>query len=257
MPGVPDVPVTSRVLEGAAMAAAPHPAPHLQQHLEQSPEQRRAADIIRLLTLYRPLLDAFVIDFFTEGLWAQLPPAWQPALASATPAQLAGLLRGREGPGAAWPLSLLAFATAARALAFPRGCPGGSPRPPCQSSHLHPLLRRHVKPKKQHEIQRLSKLLQRLSQATSCERVVDIGAGQVRAEGHGGDSGDSPPPELSLCPPPRAPFPGSWPLAGAGRSLQGTVMAAWWAWLSALTRSCCGSWGKRRGWDTRGPPSTP
>ncbi|NXP42121.1 RRNAD protein, partial [Leiothrix lutea] len=158
------------------MAAAPPPTPHL--HLEQSPEQRRAADIIRLLTLYRPLLDAFVIDFFTEGLWAQLPPAWQPALASATPVQLAGLLGGRGGPGAAWPLSLLAFAAAARALAFPRGCPGGSPRPPCQSSRLHPLLRRHVKPKKQHEIQRLGKLLKRLSQATSCERVVDIGAGQ-------------------------------------------------------------------------------
>ncbi|NWX63527.1 RRNAD protein, partial [Promerops cafer] len=173
-----------------------------QQHPQQSPEQRRAADIIRLLTLYRPLLDAFVIDFFTEGLWAQLPLAWQPALASATPMQLAGLLGGRGGPGAAWPLSLLAFAAAARALAFPRGCPGGSPRPPCQSSRLHPLLRRHVKPKKQHEIQRLGKvgappnalrppsaprppnsapspqLLQRLSQATGCERVVDIGAGQ-------------------------------------------------------------------------------
>lgn len=41
------------------MAATPPPTPHL--HLEQSPEQRRAADIIRLLTLYRPLLDAFVI----------------------------------------------------------------------------------------------------------------------------------------------------------------------------------------------------
>ncbi|XP_068851480.1 methyltransferase-like protein 25B isoform X1 [Aphelocoma coerulescens] len=175
MPGVPAGPVTSRVLEGAAMAAAPRPAPHPRQ---QRPEQRRAADIIRLLTLYRPLLDAFVIDFFTEDLWAQLPPAWQPALASASPAQLAGLLGGHGGPGAAWPLSLLAFAAAARALAFPRGCPGGSPHPPCQSSHLHPLLRRHVKPKKQHEIQRLGKLLQRLSQATSCERVVDVGAGQ-------------------------------------------------------------------------------
>ncbi|NWY67845.1 RRNAD protein, partial [Erithacus rubecula] len=147
-------------------------------HLQHSPEQRRAADIIHLLLLYRPLLDAFIIDFFTEDLWAQLPPAWQPALASATPTQLAKLLEGCGSPGASWPLSLLAFAAAARALAFPRGSPGGSPRPPCQSSLLHPLLRRHVKPKKQHEIQRLSKLLQRLSQATGCQRVVDIGAGQ-------------------------------------------------------------------------------
>ncbi|NWR26320.1 RRNAD protein, partial [Emberiza fucata] len=110
----------------------------------QSPEQRRAADIIRLLSLYRPLLDAFVIDFFTEGLWSQLPPSWQPALAGATPEQLAGFLGGRGGPGAAWPLSLLAFGAAARALAFPRGCPGPAPRPPCQSSRLPPLLRRHL-----------------------------------------------------------------------------------------------------------------
>ncbi|XP_042640947.1 protein RRNAD1 isoform X2 [Tyto alba] len=153
------------------MAAAPRPA--LQQ------ERQRAADIIRLLTLYRPLLDAYVIDFFAEGLWAQLPPPWQAALATAAPPQLAGLLGGRGGaPGATWPLSLLAFAAAARALAFPRGQPGGAPRPPCHSARLHPLLRRHVKPKKQHEIRRLGKLLQRLSQATGCDHVVDVGAGQ-------------------------------------------------------------------------------
>ncbi|XP_050840665.1 methyltransferase-like protein 25B isoform X2 [Serinus canaria] len=170
VPGWPQ----GRCPPGAAMAAAPRGA----AEPRQSPEQRRAADIIRLLTLYRPLLDAFIIDFFTEDLWAQLPPAWQPALAAATPVQLAGLLGGRGGPGAAWPLSLLAFGAAARALAFPRGCPGASPRPPCQSSGLPPLLRRHVKPKKQHEIQRLGKLLRRLSRATGCECVVDIGAGQ-------------------------------------------------------------------------------
>ncbi|XP_066424003.1 methyltransferase-like protein 25B [Molothrus aeneus] len=175
MPGVPDGPVTSRVSRGAAMAAV---APGAAEPPWQSPEQRRAADIIRLLSLYRPLLDAFVIDFFTEDLWSQLPPAWQPALAGATPEQLAGLLGGRGGPRAAWPLSLLAFGAAARALAFPRGCLGSAPRPPCQSSRLPPLLRRHIKPKKQHEIQRLGKLLQRLSRATGCEHVVDIGAGQ-------------------------------------------------------------------------------
>ncbi|XP_072702977.1 methyltransferase-like protein 25B isoform X2 [Ciconia boyciana] len=161
---------TPRPPPAAAMAAPPDPA--LQR------ERQRAADIIRLLTLYRPLLDAYVIDFFAEGLWARLPPPWQAALATAAPPQLATLLGGRGSPGATWPLSLLAFAAAARALAFPRGCSGGTPRPPCQSARLHPLLRRHVKPKKQHEIRRLGKLLRRLSQATGCDRVVDVGAGQ-------------------------------------------------------------------------------
>nr|XP_031362768.1 protein RRNAD1 [Lonchura striata domestica] len=159
------------------MAAAPQGTP--QGTPRPCPEQRRAAHIVQLLTLYRPLLDAFVIDFFTEDLWAQLPPAWQPALAGASPVQLAGLLGGGAGgAGAAWPLSLLAFAAAARALALPRRRARGPPRPPCQSCRLHPLLRRHVKPKKQHEIQLLGELLRRLSRATGCQRVVDVGAGQ-------------------------------------------------------------------------------
>ncbi|XP_071583011.1 LOW QUALITY PROTEIN: methyltransferase-like protein 25B, partial [Heliangelus exortis] len=150
-------------------------------------EQQRAADIIRVLTLYRPLLDAYVIDFFSEGLWSLLPPPWQKALATAAPPELADLLGGGGSGGAAWPLSLLAFAAAARALSFPRGArvggggsvrKGGVPRPPCQSPLLPPPLRRHVKPKKQHEIRRLGKLLQRLSLLTGCDRVVDVGSGQ-------------------------------------------------------------------------------
>ncbi|XP_069735023.1 methyltransferase-like protein 25B [Phaenicophaeus curvirostris] len=140
-----------------------------------SPARRRVADIVRLLALYRPLLDAYVIDFFAEGLWGRVPPLWQPPLAAATPPQLAGLLGGSGGPGGGpggpWPLSLLAFAAAARALALPR-CPPGPPLP------LPPLLRRHLKPKKQHEVQRLAKLLWLLAEATGCHRVVDVGAGQ-------------------------------------------------------------------------------
>ncbi|NXG42778.1 RRNAD protein, partial [Psilopogon haemacephalus] len=99
-------------------------------------------------------------DFFTEGLWAQLPPRWQRALGTATPQQLAKLLgcQGGPGEGGVWPLSLLAFVAATHALACPRGGQLGGSAPPCQSPFLHPLLRRHVKPKKQHEIQRLGKV---------------------------------------------------------------------------------------------------
>lgn len=64
-----------------------------------------------------------------------------------------------------WPLSLLAFRGAAHALAFPRDCQS-KPKQRSemleefadnqhQSSLLHHIFRKHVKPKKQHEIRKL------------------------------------------------------------------------------------------------------
>lgn len=66
-----------------------------------------------------------------------------------------------------WPLSLLAFRATAHALAFPResrrerGRSAGSVTPEefmenqSQSSLLGHIFRKHVKPKKQHEIRKL------------------------------------------------------------------------------------------------------
>lgn len=66
-----------------------------------------------------------------------------------------------------WPLSLLALRTAAHVLSFPRKVPGGHSEDAgaavpeefqsnqSQSSLLGHIFRKHVKPKKQHEIRRL------------------------------------------------------------------------------------------------------
>lgn len=65
-----------------------------------------------------------------------------------------------------WPLSLLALRTAAHVLSFPRKVPGGHSQDAgaavpefqsnqSQSSLLGHIFRKHVKPKKQHEIRRL------------------------------------------------------------------------------------------------------
>lgn len=71
-----------------------------------------------------------------------------------------------------WPLSLLAFRATAHALAFPRGSrpqrgrATGSGKPDeflknhSQSSLLGHIFRKHVKPKKQHEIRKLGVVLQ-------------------------------------------------------------------------------------------------
>jgi len=79
--------------------------------------------------------------------------------------------RGRYRYPSAWPLSLLAFRATAHALAFPRECRrqrgggggggGGEVEPDeflekrSQSSMLGHIFRKHVKPKKQHEIRKL------------------------------------------------------------------------------------------------------
>ncbi|XP_042295892.1 protein RRNAD1 isoform X2 [Sceloporus undulatus] len=156
-------------------------------------EQRRlAANITRFLALYGHIADAYVIEFFTDNLWGSLPLSWQAALAHLTPPQLAALLlEDRRSPEASsvWPLSLLAFRATAHSLAFPRRAGGqggtsGSEGPeefqgnPLQSARLHPLFRKHVKPKKQHEIWRLGQVVKRLSELTGCHHIVDVGSGQ-------------------------------------------------------------------------------
>ncbi|XP_054855323.1 methyltransferase-like protein 25B [Eublepharis macularius] len=150
-------------------------------------QRRLARDIGRLLGLYGFLLDAHVVEFFAEGLWGRLPPSWQAALADLPSPQLAALLlrRGAASSGRVWPLSLLAFAAAAHALSFPRRPRARAEARPEEfqgnawhRSPLDPPFRKHVKPKKQHEIRRLAQLVKELSEATGCRQVVDVGSGQ-------------------------------------------------------------------------------
>ncbi|XP_070807276.1 methyltransferase-like protein 25B isoform X4 [Pituophis catenifer annectens] len=138
--------------------------------LEQ--QKRLAANLVRVLALYRPLTDAYVIEFFSDDLWGRLPRGWQAALGELSPPEVAALLLRRGRPGELWPLSLLAFRAAAHALPFPRR-PAAAREPP-----LPPRFRRHLRPKKQHEVRRLAQVLKRLSELTGCRRVVDVGAGQ-------------------------------------------------------------------------------
>ncbi|KAE8289240.1 Protein RRNAD1 [Larimichthys crocea] len=147
-----------------------------------------------LLAQYGHLSDSYIIEFFTEDLWHTLPNSWQPVLQDLSYPQVADLLldvkhEDRRYPSV-WPLSLLAFRATAHALAFPRECrrdrgrTAGSVKPEeflenqSQSSLLGHIFRKHVKPKKQHEIRRLGLLVKQLCEQTDCSRVVDVGSGQ-------------------------------------------------------------------------------
>nr|KAF6414234.1 ribosomal RNA adenine dimethylase domain containing 1 [Molossus molossus] len=153
-------------------------------------EERRqlAVNLTRVLSLYRSILDAYIIEFFTDNLWGTLPCSWQEALDGLNPPQLATLLLGMPGEGevvryrSVWPLTLLALKSTAYALAFTRTpgfqTPSEFPENPSQSSRLPAPFRKHVRPKKQHEIRRLGELVKKLSDLTGCTQVVDVGSGQ-------------------------------------------------------------------------------
>ncbi|XP_033837660.1 protein RRNAD1 [Periophthalmus magnuspinnatus] len=161
-----------------------------------SPEQQRvlATNLTSFLSLYRHLSDSYIIEFYTEDLWQTLPSSWQSALKDLSFPEIADLLldstcKDRRYPSV-WPLSLLAFRATAHALAFPREDSHnrdpsfGTVKPEefqenqSQSSLLGHIFRKHVKPKKQHEIRKLGTLVKRICEETGCNRVVDVGSGQ-------------------------------------------------------------------------------
>ncbi|XP_050986444.1 protein RRNAD1 isoform X1 [Labeo rohita] len=158
-------------------------------------EQRELAEkLTSLLSTYRHISDSYIIEFFSESLWDTLPVSWQDALGDLTPPQIADLLLDREIKDrrypSVWPLSLLALRSAAHALSFPRKAPGGHSQDTgaavpdefqsnqSQSSLLRHIFRKHVKPKKQHEIRRLGTLVKKLCDQANCSSVVDVGSGQ-------------------------------------------------------------------------------
>uniref|UniRef100_A0A672RPY6 Ribosomal RNA adenine dimethylase domain containing 1 n=1 Tax=Sinocyclocheilus grahami TaxID=75366 RepID=A0A672RPY6_SINGR len=145
-----------------------------------------AEKLISLLSTYRHISDSYIIEFFSESLWDTLPVSWQDALGDLAPPQIADLLLDKEIKDrrypSVWPLSLLALRTAAHALSSPRKAPGGHSQDTgaaaeefqlnqSQSSLLGHIFRKHVKPKKQHEIRQLGTVWVHY---TACNCVVDV-----------------------------------------------------------------------------------
>ncbi|XP_055019946.1 LOW QUALITY PROTEIN: protein RRNAD1 [Boleophthalmus pectinirostris] len=164
------------------------------QSLTTEQQRELATNLTSFLSQYRHLSDSYIIEFFTEDLWQTLPSSWQSALKHLSFPQIADLLldstcQDRRYPSV-WPLSLLAFRATAHALAvsqgrqpqrdpsFGTGKPEEFHENQSQSSLLGHIFRKHVKPKKQHEIRKLGTLVKRICDETGCDQVVDVGSGQ-------------------------------------------------------------------------------
>ncbi|XP_062597899.1 methyltransferase-like protein 25B [Saccostrea cucullata] len=162
--------------------------------------QQYIIKLTEFLSLYTLIVDAYVSDYFTQHHWDTLPSVWKESLRNTEPTELVWLLTEESQVSRVWPLSLLAFRQCTRTYSLQRSQQEvkvqdlsklSSQRcvqdlktsSVCQrlanpDTKYHEYLRKHVKPKKLHEIKNLGKALRFLGDACDCEHIVDVGAGQ-------------------------------------------------------------------------------
>jgi len=164
--------------------------------------RKQLSDCLQLLEHYKWLINSFVLDFFIDSHWKHLPSSWKDVLTNITPYDLANWLDHKEIPKykEPWPLSLLALKQTIKHLSLDRrpvenlnsvktflkipentnswefesellSESGG------QHASLKHVFRKHVKPKKQYEMCRLSKLTSTISNTVNIDKVLDIGSG--------------------------------------------------------------------------------
>ncbi|XP_065898432.1 methyltransferase-like protein 25B isoform X2 [Dysidea avara] len=141
-----------------------------------SRHQRLVSRITRFLDVHRWLLDMRIVDFFTECHWDKLPHCWQQSFSHYELEDVCQLLLACQQGSVVWPLSLMSFAVCCHALSLQRQ-PATPPEPAANRS-------KHVKPKKQHEVNLLSEVIHQLTEQLNCQHVIDIGSGHGHLARH-------------------------------------------------------------------------
>lgn len=125
-----------------------------------------------------------------------MPKSWIETLSNVMPEQLFDLLMPPERPfeKIVWPLSLLALRKSLQQLSIPRNEPAPIINSSNQSSDANNnpnndseysssakiksiLLKKKIKAKKQHEIERMSELTAKIANELNVEYIVDFGSG--------------------------------------------------------------------------------
>ncbi|XP_062614488.1 methyltransferase-like protein 25B [Saccostrea cucullata] len=162
--------------------------------------QQYIIKLTEFLSLYTWIVDAYVSDYFTKHHWDNLPSVWTESLLNTEPTELVWLLTEESQVSRVWPLSLLAFRQCTRTYSLARSqqevkvqdlsklssqryvqdqeTSSVAQRVSNPDTKYYEYLRKHVKPKKLHEIKSLGKALRFLGDACDCEHIVDVGAGQ-------------------------------------------------------------------------------
>ncbi|CAD5120496.1 DgyrCDS9062 [Dimorphilus gyrociliatus] len=142
----------------------------IEQHLQK---------LYILINKFRWLIDIYISDFFTEKLCERVNKSWWATLTSLKSEELLSLLSdGQWKSSKVWPLGLLAYRRAIHSLSLKRYIPESVKFKDGQYLNLNQIFRKHVKPKKQHEIHSAAKLINDISQNVGSNSLIDFGGGQ-------------------------------------------------------------------------------
>lgn len=131
---------------------------------------------ISVIEQFNSLIDAYVLDYYTEDHWNRLSPAWRSTFDKFDVKVLADLLEQGTRPNTTiiLPLSLLALRTCVHRLSVSREVlPSALKQPPLCRKHLY----KQVKEKKCHEINRMAEICAETARKCNVKYIVDFGAG--------------------------------------------------------------------------------
>ncbi|XP_078489142.1 methyltransferase-like protein 25B [Ciona intestinalis] len=145
--------------------------------------QNQLRNMLQFYNLFKQMSDSYILEFFTNKHWETLPDKWRHVLDGLNPTEVARLLLQHDHPDngypKVWPLSLLAFKKTSEILTNLRNQHNLKyTGVVLQNKNLDSVFRRHVNPKKQHEISILSDVISKSFLKGKCTQVVDIGSGQ-------------------------------------------------------------------------------
>ncbi|XP_026283839.1 methyltransferase-like protein 25B [Frankliniella occidentalis] len=167
-----------------------------------SREKTIVVSCLKLIQEFSWLLNAFVLDFYTEDHWKRLPSSWRAALKGCSLEEFGEWMLMNQCPNQrVWPLSLLALRASTKALSLSRDQISLNIRdedesdPPSLNNNssttipgmetkcltnknLKQLFVKHVKPKKRHETIIMAKLCADAAIKSKVSYIVDVGGGK-------------------------------------------------------------------------------
>lgn len=133
--------------------------------------------IIEFLNPYRFFFEANVVNFLKDRLWEAVDKDWIACLQNERVEYLLQIPSGVVQEH--WPASLKEYVLTAKMLAFPREqAKLQKILPGVTVTSLNPVILQGMNPKKKHEVEILSSLVNCITKSVGAHTVIDVGAGQ-------------------------------------------------------------------------------